>query len=42
MGMQLTPMFDKTATIQPEDMITWIEAGMHIEVLERGKHFFVS
>ncbi|KAK2067611.1 hypothetical protein P8C59_001334 [Phyllachora maydis] len=40
LGMQLTPLF--ASTQRPEDMETWLETGMSIEVLERGEHFFLK
>jgi hypothetical protein len=37
--MQLTPLFDETAS--PEDMESWVEVGMSVEVLEQGSHFYI-
>ncbi len=39
LGMQLTPLFDKTD--RPEDMELTLDLGMSIEVLERGAHRYV-
>lgn len=38
LGMQLTPLFPKTRT--PEDLESWVEVGMSVEVLERGQHVY--
>ncbi|KAK3906292.1 molybdenum cofactor sulfurase [Staphylotrichum tortipilum] len=38
LGMQLTPLFPKTHS--PEDLESWVEVGMSVEVLERGHHVY--
>ncbi|KAB5540531.1 putative molybdenum ion binding protein [Coniochaeta sp. 2T2.1] len=40
MGMQMTPLFEKTD--DPEAMESWVEVGMEVEVLERGSHRYVK
>ncbi|KAK0643617.1 hypothetical protein B0T16DRAFT_430167 [Cercophora newfieldiana] len=40
LGMQLTPLFDKTDT--PEAMETWLETGMSVDVLETGEHVYIA
>ncbi|KAK4251515.1 hypothetical protein C7999DRAFT_37557 [Corynascus novoguineensis] len=39
LGMQATPLFPRTN--KPEDMESWVEVGMSIEVLERGNHVYI-
>lgn len=39
LGMQLTPLFSKTDS--PEDLESWVEVGMSIDVLERGTHVYI-
>jgi hypothetical protein len=39
LGMQLTPLFDKTES--PGAMETWLETGMSVEVLSTGEHFYI-
>ena len=40
MGMQLTPLFDDVSS--PECMESWVEAGMLVEVLDRGTHHYLG
>ncbi|GAB1318931.1 hypothetical protein MFIFM68171_09141 [Madurella fahalii] len=40
LGMQMTPLFDKTDV--PEDMESWVEVGMSVDVLERGSHSYIK
>lgn len=40
LGMQLTPLFDKTNS--REDLESWVEVGMSVEVLERGEHWYIK
>ncbi|KAK4450074.1 molybdenum cofactor sulfurase [Podospora aff. communis PSN243] len=40
LGMQLTPLFEKTA--EPEGMETWLEVGMGVEVLGTGEHVYIA
>ena len=39
LGMQLTPLFSKTDS--PEDLESWVEVGMTVDVLERGSHVYI-
>ncbi|KAK4165900.1 molybdenum cofactor sulfurase [Cladorrhinum sp. PSN259] len=39
LGMQLTPLFEKAGS--EEEMESWVEVGMSVEVLETGKHFYI-
>jgi hypothetical protein len=39
LGMQLTPLFPKTDS--PEDLESWVEVGMSVDVLERGNHVYI-
>jgi hypothetical protein len=39
LGMQITPLFEKAA--DPEDLVSWLEVGMTLEVLERGEHIYI-
>ncbi|KAK4151259.1 hypothetical protein C8A00DRAFT_17311 [Chaetomidium leptoderma] len=39
LGMQMTPLFSKTDS--PEDLESWVEVGMSVEVLERGNHVYI-
>ncbi|KAH6856605.1 hypothetical protein B0I37DRAFT_367910 [Chaetomium sp. MPI-CAGE-AT-0009] len=39
MGMQATPLFPKTNSA--EDLESWVEVGMSVEVLERGEHVYI-
>ncbi|KAK4103657.1 hypothetical protein N658DRAFT_467065 [Parathielavia hyrcaniae] len=39
LGVQLTPLFSKTES--PEDMESWVEAGMPVVLLERGRHVYI-
>ncbi|KAK4039044.1 hypothetical protein C8A01DRAFT_16931 [Parachaetomium inaequale] len=39
LGMQVTPLFPKTNT--PEDLESWVEVGMSVQVLERGNHVYI-
>lgn len=40
LGMQLTPLFDKTDV--PEAMETWLKVGMSAEILKRGEHVYIA
>ncbi|KAL2023024.1 hypothetical protein VTK56DRAFT_3934 [Thermocarpiscus australiensis] len=40
LGMQLTPLFDKTDSL--DNMESWVHVGMSVEVLERGSHFYIK
>ncbi|KAK3990108.1 molybdenum cofactor sulfurase [Cladorrhinum sp. PSN332] len=40
LGMQLTPLFDKTGS-SAEEMESWVEVGMSVEVLEKGQHVYI-
>lgn len=40
LGMQMTPLFDKTDV--PEDMESWVEVGMSVDVLARGSHLYLK
>ncbi|KAJ4300350.1 hypothetical protein N0V88_003023 [Collariella sp. IMI 366227] len=40
LGMQMTPLFDKTDS--PEDLESWAEVGMSVEVIERGDHVYIK
>ncbi|KAM7204488.1 molybdenum cofactor sulfurase [Naviculisporaceae sp. PSN 640] len=40
LGMQMTPLFDKTDS--PDDMESWVEVGMSVDVLDRGSHFYLK
>jgi hypothetical protein len=37
--MQVTPLFPKTSA--PENLESWVEVGMSVEVLERGDHKYI-
>jgi hypothetical protein len=39
LGMQVTPLFDKAD--MPDGMMSWLEVGMEIDVLERGSHLYI-
>ncbi len=39
LGMQLTPLFPKTDS--PEDLESWVEVGMSVDVLEQGTHVYI-
>ncbi|KAK3318481.1 putative molybdenum ion binding protein [Apodospora peruviana] len=39
LGMQLTPLFDKVKTA--DDMESWVEVGMSVEVLGKGSHTYI-
>jgi uncharacterized protein YcbX len=39
LGMQLTPLFSRTDS--PEDLESWVEVGMSVDVLERGNHVYI-
>ncbi|AEO66876.1 uncharacterized protein THITE_2115383 [Thermothielavioides terrestris NRRL 8126] len=39
LGMQLTPLYPRTAS--PDDLESWVEVGMSVEVLERGNHVYI-
>ncbi|KAK4237298.1 hypothetical protein C8A03DRAFT_44832 [Achaetomium macrosporum] len=39
LGMQLTPLYSKTTS--PEDLESWVELGMSVEVLDRGSHLYI-
>jgi hypothetical protein len=39
LGMQVTPLFPKASS--PEDLESWVEVGMSVEVLERGEHVYI-
>lgn len=39
LGMQVTPLFPKTSS--SEDLESWVEVGMSVEVLERGEHVYI-
>ncbi len=43
MAMQMVPLFEpsKVGKLQPEDMESWVEVGMHIQVQERGEHLYI-
>lgn len=40
LGMQMTPLFDKADL--PDDLESWVEVGMSVEVLDRGTHLYVK
>lgn len=40
LGMQLTPLFEKTDV--PEEMGSWVEVGMEVEVLGWGSHRYIK
>jgi len=40
LGMQMTPLFDKTA--HPLDMESTLELDMGVEVLEKGQHEYIK
>ncbi|KAM7218551.1 molybdenum cofactor sulfurase [Rhypophila decipiens] len=40
LGMQMTPLFVKSDS--PDDMESWVEVGMPVEVLERGTHIYLK
>jgi hypothetical protein len=42
LGMQLTPLFDTSSDTDPDDLESWIEEGMTVEVLERGSHKYIK
>lgn len=44
MGMQLCPLFDTAAApgVRMDDLESWIEVGMTMEVLKRGSHFYIK
>lgn len=39
LGMQLTPLFDETSSA--DDMVSWVEVGMSVDVLARGHHVYI-
>lgn len=39
LGMQVTPLFPNTSS--PENLESWVEVGMSVEVLERGDHKYI-
>ncbi|KAK4126189.1 hypothetical protein N657DRAFT_642977 [Parathielavia appendiculata] len=39
LGMQLTPLFSKTES--HEDLESWVEVGMSVQLLERGRHVYI-
>ncbi|KAK0722225.1 hypothetical protein B0T26DRAFT_208594 [Lasiosphaeria miniovina] len=39
LGMQLTPLFDKTES--SDDMESWLEVGMSVEIVDRGSHQYI-
>ncbi|KAL1842889.1 hypothetical protein VTJ49DRAFT_3906 [Mycothermus thermophilus] len=42
MGMQMTPLFPGTSSsTKAEDLESWVEVGMPVEVLERGDHRYI-
>ncbi|KAL2267631.1 hypothetical protein VTJ83DRAFT_4908 [Remersonia thermophila] len=42
MGMQMTPLFPgASSSTNPEDLESWVEVGMPVEVLERGEHRYI-
>ncbi|KAK0629884.1 hypothetical protein B0T17DRAFT_486423 [Bombardia bombarda] len=42
LGMQLTPLFDNAADSSPEDLESWVEVGMSIDVVDRGSHTYIT
>ena len=41
LGMQLTPLYDKTDRVEGGSMEGWLEVGMGIEVLKTGEHRYI-
>ena len=42
LGMQLCPLFEDAESAGPEDLRSWIEVGMEVEVVQRGHHKYVK
>ncbi|KAL2261968.1 hypothetical protein VTK26DRAFT_2890 [Humicola hyalothermophila] len=40
LGMQLTPLFDRTDS--PSELESWVVVGAAVEVLERGEHMYIK
>ncbi|KAK4231401.1 molybdenum cofactor sulfurase [Podospora fimiseda] len=42
LGMQLTPLFEKAdGSSAAEELESWVEVGMSVEVLEKGNHVYI-
>lgn len=42
LGMQLCPMFEDAETSEEDDLRSWLEVGMDVDVLLRGEHQYIK
>ncbi|ROT40711.1 MOSC domain-containing protein [Sodiomyces alkalinus F11] len=42
LGMQMCPLFEDAEDAQSEDLRTWVEVGMDIDVLAQGEHLYIK
>lgn len=42
LGMQMCPLFDDAGDVPREDLRSWVEVGMDIDVLAEGEHLYIK